>query len=268
MIEVESYFSLKEDLLLSWKIPENSEAFTPPEEKKIEGYKPTFTTDHTHSYFSETDYYDDHWQDAYQKNTAEQIRSKFTGEAKSGTTNFPVPGVYPPKNYPVVTTSPRKNSTTTLPKIPHSAFRGIRLKGPFAGLASYGCLPNKIGVFRDPKINQWVLVKYDNGANEWIRTYSKIAPPQLAYSMLDVNSNHSFKHIGKKASKRIFFLGFDRSQLLTKDQVEYFFSFGCMSCSRQPEWGNEVHWLNKDHDFLCEFCSLDSQLVNSWSIVA
>jgi hypothetical protein len=88
------------------------------------------------------------------------------------------------------------------------------------------------------------------------------APLNLEFTILDINANHKFKHIGKKDKKQIFYRGWN-GELLPRDAFEAIALCGCMACSRKPKWGNEIMFIDKDH-FLCEFCTMDQPLVRTW----
>jgi hypothetical protein len=89
------------------------------------------------------------------------------------------------------------------------------------------------------------------------------APGYLPFSELDINSNHLFKHVGKKKKKVIFMRGW-HDTLLSKEKMDEIFGYGCVGCGRMPVWGNPVTFLNTKQEFLCEFCTVSEPMVRSW----
>jgi predicted glutamine amidotransferase len=233
-IETGDYMTLPENILHTWKVPPEGAAFEEPVETKLEGYKYPLGVVNTNQYI-----------------TPGQIRSHFTGSGGRSVTANP-------------TSSTATSATTTQKKStgPRTFNMGLVGDGSYKGMISYGVV-NGNRIYRDPLANMWITAMWDKSAKDFVNYYGKQAPKALPFTKLDINANHSFKHHGKKKNKVIYYIGFE-NRYLTEEDFNYNMSFGCSACGRQPEWGNSVTWLNKDHDFLCEYCSLDAPLVNTW----
>lgn len=120
----------------------------------------------------------------------------------------------------------------------------------------------KVWRFLDTKM--WVTLRYDNtkGKEVWNRYETLKAPCDVPYTILGSGS-HSFVHTGKKKNKKIFYKGYNGKRL-DQDEFNHHMEAGCLNCERNPEWGNKVVWLSSQHDFLCEFCSMDEKMLNEY----
>lgn len=109
----------------------------------------------------------------------------------------------------------------------------------------------------------WVQAHWERRLTYWNITRQRFAPPTLRYEMLDIRSNHIFKHVGKKKNKVIYYRGL-RGTKLNKDEFTLLMDNGCSGCGRNPEWGNKVEFMNDHGDFLCQFCVMDKDLLETW----
>lgn len=119
-----------------------------------------------------------------------------------------------------------------------------------------------IKVWRDLHNGMWTTAKYNCQRDEWDLYITKIAPDELPFTILDIEARHCFKHKGKKKKKETFYRGFNGA-LLNRERFEKCMVEGCAQCSRKPEWGNEIVFFDKDHEFLCEWCSLEPGLIEA-----
>lgn len=242
------YFNLPTDVLHTWKIPKHDEEFTAPTEVALKG-KVNFTnmgpSNKTYHGMSQV---------------AQEIRSKFQAPARqsSGTSSK-----NPIKTSGTTSTGSQTTNILTTGDKQKSVCVGIYPHSPFKGHKDYG-EHEGVHIFFDPISYQWREAIWDNKLSIFNHQKSSAIPPKyLPYSMLNVNGNHAFKHVGKKKKKQIFFRGWNET-LLSREQLEYYFGIGCLSCGRSPAWGNYVHWLNKNHDFLCEHCGDTPPLRDQW----
>lgn len=115
-------------------------------------------------------------------------------------------------------------------------------------------------VHLDKGTGNWHTYRWNKSRGEWDRYISANPPGDLPYSILDIEARHQFKHEGKGKHKKVFYKGF-RGSLLNQDQFKKFMDLGCLQCDRNPEWGNDVTFLDDNHTFLCEWCSQIPDLV-------
>ena len=108
-------------------------------------------------------------------------------------------------------------------------------------------------VHRDKDSGQYVSYRWEEARQEYARWLTKNPPLDMPFTIVDINSRHTFEHTGKGKNKKIFYKGF-KKKLLSQDSFNDYMQQGCLSCSRKPEWGNEVVFLDEQHAFLCEFC--------------
>lgn len=237
--EVGQYFILPENVLYSWRIPERDKAFDSPIETKLEGKK-SFTFQGQGNTWIDKDG-NKHPFVVGKTSNAYDIKSKFVGAANAN---------------PTSTSGTSTKTYTQSTSGQKSTFKGLCGISPFQGLKDFG-VHGGTTVLYDPKNDSWIQAKYDAKTQQFdpnLVTHTRFPPQYLPYSELDINGNHAFKHIGKKKKKQIFFRGWN-DVLLSREQTESAFSFGCIGCGRQPHWGNTVFWCSPEHDFLCEFCS-------------
>lgn len=125
----------------------------------------------------------------------------------------------------------------------------------------------------DPK--PWVAYYYEDETKVWNRHQTRTAPPEMPYTLIDVDSNHCF-HIQKQKKNRprmTFYKGW-LGTLLTREMFNKHCEDGCLNCSRIPRWlegksgGVRVQFINTAHNFLCEFCAEDSQVVEAAKSIA
>lgn len=244
-IEYDKAHILNEDTWMSWKIPPPGAAFEEPKREKIEGFK------------------------YVPKYKAPEV-------ATSG--RF-FPRVTPGSNGTQKTQTPWKDGTrvsallepeTASNKLPRPSLAPA--VGPFAGLVGYYQDPgDRLRVYRDAKAASWLTARWaedtivgvDTGS--WNMLWSKFAPNWLPFNTLDITTggSHQFKHIGKKKKKRIYYKGW-KDHLLDQADFDAHMAYGCCGCTRVPEWGNRVEFLDEKHNFLCEYCSMDEAMVHQW----
>lgn len=119
--------------------------------------------------------------------------------------------------------------------------------------------------FYDRTANKWVTFTFLGFAVKpqcWLRTDYEIPPEHIPLPVHDINARHFYRHIGKKKRKQIKFVGF-RGHTLSKEEFEKHMEEGCLNCSRKPQWGNWVRFLDREY-FLCELCEKDESLVKSF----
>lgn len=89
---------------------------------------------------------------------------------------------------------------------------------------------------------------------------AKICPTYVPYTLVNIDSNHSFSHRGRKKKKVVSYKGY-KGDLLVRETFEKIMALGCLNCKRVPEWGNLVNFV--EHKvFFCEHCARDEELVN------
>lgn len=120
-----------------------------------------------------------------------------------------------------------------------------------------------VKVWRTIADGLWITLKYNPVHNVWDRFESAIPPSELPLQIMDINARHAFRHIGRKKRKKIFYKGW-KKELLTMERFEKCMQEGCLNCTRNPEWGNEVVFVSENHDFLCEWCKLTPGLLDSF----
>lgn len=240
---IEKCYQLGEMILYKWIIPTKDLPFAEPTETKVEGYKSPLV--------------------AYLKPSAAEVRRLFKGGGSSGTGP---PNLGPVQNkYKEPAFDPTTANHTLTGQTGWHLTPELRTSGPFKGMISYGVVKG-FSVYRDVMRNLWCMAEYSIKTTDWTKHFSKTAPVGLPFNRLDINSQHCFKHVGKKKKKTIYFVGWE-GKYLTREETENHFSYGCSCCTRQPEWGNLVTWLNAKHDFLCEYCSLDAPMLKAWRAI-
>lgn len=120
-----------------------------------------------------------------------------------------------------------------------------------------------VKVYRNIADGMWISLKYNPVGNAWDRHETATPPAEMSFKIVDINSQHMFRHIGRKKNKKIFYKGW-KKDLLVMDRFEKIMQEGCLNCARRPEWGNEVTFVSENHDFLCEYCKLTPGLVDSF----
>lgn len=120
-----------------------------------------------------------------------------------------------------------------------------------------------IQVYRNKDTGEWIQLRWNYNRSEWEKVVSKTPPAFIPYPILDINANHKFHHSGKekRGTKKIAFKGW-KGKLLEREAFEQLMTYGCLSCERKPEWGNNVVFLDPEHHFLCDFCALTPNLVD------
>lgn len=116
-------------------------------------------------------------------------------------------------------------------------------------------------VWRHTKTGEWTFLRYETFRQEWAQFVTTKPPEDIPYTLVDINARHCFEHRGKKKRKKIYYKGYNT--LLDRHIFETMMNEGCLSCERIPEWGNEVTFVSPQHEFLCEWCSLTPNLVQS-----
>lgn len=268
-IQWEKLMMLPVDTLYSWKIPERGQGiFEEPTRTKLEGKKKTFTNagggTGTTSYSSA--YHQQYGNKSHLKNSS-------GGQPGSGNPDFfrnldtsQKCGIGP-----TGTDSQKTGSSSNGGEIIAFPHGNVPLKrkhkptyekdGEFKGWITYVELPN-FRVHRDPVQQSWISSTWDDASKTWTRRFAKYAPRNLPFTVLHF-SDHKFKHVGKKKNKVVYFKGFG-GKYLDESGFDTCCSFGCNQCQRQPEWGNDVTFINDKQEFLCEFCALDQDLVKAW----
>lgn len=121
-------------------------------------------------------------------------------------------------------------------------------------------------IYRNKKADRWIKYEFDPKAYAWSCVRDNKPFEELPYTEVDVNSNHSFLHVGRKRHKHVIFKGWKGSHL-TPDQFNLITGTGCTGCGRTPEWrpgqygGKLVHFISPN-DFLCEFCGDTKETVS------
>lgn len=170
-----------------------------------------------------------------------------------------------------------KRTTLILPHKPMGPEQVVRKRAydraQLAGLVplppSHGANPTPL-VYSDDGIKVhrrlgdglWITLRWNNTREEWGRFETTKAPDEMPYPLIDVNSNHCFKHTGRKKNKRIYYKGYN-GKLLNQKEFENFMAQGCLNCERTPEWGNEVAFVSTGHAFLCPHCRLQPGLIET-----
>lgn len=96
----------------------------------------------------------------------------------------------------------------------------------------------------------------------WVRVEYEICPRFVPFTDHDVEARHFYKHEGKKKKKVTFFRGFN-GDMLVRPTFEKIMDEGCLNCSRTPQWGNYVRFV--DHKFFfCEYCARHDDLVKGF----
>lgn len=130
------------------------------------------------------------------------------------------------------------------------------------------CLYNTptLVIYRNKKADQWVKYEFDPKAYAWSCCRDTKPFVELPYTEVDVNSSHSFLHVGRKRHKQVVFKGWKGTRL-PPDKFNEITATGCTGCGRAPEWkpgqygGKIVHFISPD-DFLCEFCGDTKETVS------
>lgn len=147
------------------------------------------------------------------------------------------------------------------PRQPTHNFGKLCTDGEFKGVMLYMDTASlKVGF--DNKTKTWVTGRWITNSQEWQKTVTHFQPGFLPYSSLDINARHEFRHIGKKKKKQIYYVGFE-NKLLTESEFNSFARLGCIGCDGKPTWGNLVQFINNQHDFMCEYCILNKDLVHT-----
>jgi hypothetical protein len=119
-------------------------------------------------------------------------------------------------------------------------------------------------VYYSTEHNRYIVYSFEGMHNDlpWQRSEVMTCPDFVPFTSLDVNANHSFKHIGRGRKKVIYFKGF-KNEMLVRQSFDKIMKCGCVNCKRTPEWGNPVHFLDKTM-FLCEHCARNPDQVREW----
>lgn len=111
----------------------------------------------------------------------------------------------------------------------------------------------------------WRSYLWDFDKGHWSVHTSFSAPSVLPDTMYDVDACHHYDIHGKRDKRRAKYKGFEGKLLSMKDFNEIT-SHGCLVCGRTPVWnegkrgGVKVNFVNKSHEFLCEFCGESGDL--------
>ena len=244
----DKYWEFPENVLYSFEIPATNKEFDKPVKRTIEAKK-------TYTY--------------------QQSQNSYTSTYNSGvgSNRFPIIGTNPPLeavkrglNIIEAAENRLKSSSNVVTMTAVDVYRKKKLDE--SGLQPSDSKVKKIFsskdliVYRYPN-GEWYSLTYnkDNPTSPWLASMSKNCPDNVPYSVLDINSRHEFKHIGRKKNKRICYAGFN-GHLLDKNEFENYMTEGCADCGRVPEWGNKVVFISKQHDFLCEYCAMDESNLN------
>lgn len=127
------------------------------------------------------------------------------------------------------------------------------------------CENSDLKVYRETANGMWNWFEWNLDRKEWDKHITVTHPVKMPFHILDIMSggSHKFKHEGKGKHKRIYYKGFN-SSLLNQEQFGKFMLEGCLECRRTPEWGHEVVFVNDEHWFLCEYCSLTPGAIEEW----
>lgn len=255
--DADKFSILPENMWYSWKIPKDGDAFGDPTRTLVEGYK--FKAPETRQ-----------GRVNYGKYAVEE-----TSSSVPLTSSVTKPGFTLGRPNPLVTsptTSASNDSGQPLTRLGRKAAndqRDISKEPGFIGdpvdVSGLRCWfrLKQTGIWRDTKMNQWMLGTWQEKDQKWNFRISRQAPRFLKFTVLDVNANHAFKHVGKKKKKVIYFRGWKGIEL-TRPEFEQIAKCGCSACGRTDiEWGNYVMFVGATQ-FLCEFCALDVPLVRSW----
>lgn len=118
------------------------------------------------------------------------------------------------------------------------------------------------------KSGHWRAYTWNFDKGCWEVSTSFAAPTILPDTLYDVDACHHFKISGKHDKRKVRYKGFD-GKLLTMTEFNTATSHGCLVCGRTPTWidgkrgGVRVNFVNKSHEFLCEFCGESSDLLQS-----
>lgn len=109
-------------------------------------------------------------------------------------------------------------------------------------------------VFRLQSDGKYIVYRFNETSTLWDVTVTEDVPSDTPFTILNIDSNHCFKHERKTKTrpKRIYYKGY-RGEKLEREPFEKLMQEGCLNCERKPQWGNKVAFLAKDV-FLCEFC--------------
>lgn len=113
----------------------------------------------------------------------------------------------------------------------------------------------------------WNCYIYQPLTKNWVVERTQRPPAMMPDTLYDIKGDHTYAWHGKKAKRNVKYrMGLGHKEL-TRSEFNNLTHQGCSNCDRVPTWtegrrgGVKVNFLTDRGEFLCEYCSMDKELL-------